>query len=278
MQQKIAWVLSGGGAKGSFQVGVMRRLTERGIIPDAVYGCSVGALNATAYTYAGVDEMEKVWLGINRRSDIVTFQLSAIALMSRGLFSTKPLRKLIDKIVRKYPVPTITPTAVITHIETGEVGYVTPHNADNYKMSYVDAVVASASMPFVMEPINGVWVDGGIRETVPLSKAIHDGATDIYVVVCNPWVRDLDEVERVSNWFNVVTNMIDILTHEVFINDVQTCLHENDVGEKRHINLHLYAPEKKITGTLDFDPDSIRDGITRGYYAQEIEHELVRSR
>lgn len=42
---RIAFVLSGGGAKGSFQVGALRFLYTRGVAPDIICGCSVGAIN-----------------------------------------------------------------------------------------------------------------------------------------------------------------------------------------------------------------------------------------
>ncbi|MFI6979209.1 patatin-like phospholipase family protein [Embleya sp. NPDC050154] len=39
-------VLAGGGAKGAYQVGVLRRLAEEGLEPRAISGASIGALNA----------------------------------------------------------------------------------------------------------------------------------------------------------------------------------------------------------------------------------------
>ena len=42
----VGIVLAGGGAKGSFEVGVVRYLYDRGIRPNIICGTSVGALNA----------------------------------------------------------------------------------------------------------------------------------------------------------------------------------------------------------------------------------------
>jgi hypothetical protein len=41
-----AIVLSGGGAKGDFEVGAVRCIYDRGIRPDIICGVSVGAINA----------------------------------------------------------------------------------------------------------------------------------------------------------------------------------------------------------------------------------------
>ncbi len=44
----IAFSLSGGGAKGDFEVGALQFLFGQGISPDIVCGTSVGAINAAA--------------------------------------------------------------------------------------------------------------------------------------------------------------------------------------------------------------------------------------
>ncbi|MGH2514644.1 MAG: patatin-like phospholipase family protein, partial [Ktedonobacterales bacterium] len=41
-----AFVLSGGGARGALQVGILRALLEQGERPDVVIGTSIGAWNA----------------------------------------------------------------------------------------------------------------------------------------------------------------------------------------------------------------------------------------
>lgn len=65
-------MLSGGGNLGSLQVGMLKALTEHGIVPDVVLGCSVGAMNGAAYaldpTVAGMTRLEEHWRGRSRRS------------------------------------------------------------------------------------------------------------------------------------------------------------------------------------------------------------------
>lgn len=46
---KKAVVLSGGGAKGGYQIGVWKVLRQMGFTPDIVVGTSVGALNARSW-------------------------------------------------------------------------------------------------------------------------------------------------------------------------------------------------------------------------------------
>ena len=49
---RTAFVLSGGGNQGVSQVGMLRALLERDIVPDVVIGTSAGALNGAGICYA----------------------------------------------------------------------------------------------------------------------------------------------------------------------------------------------------------------------------------
>jgi NTE family protein len=50
---KIGLVLSGGGARGGYEVGVLEYLAEAGIEPDIITGASIGALNGAVISAAG---------------------------------------------------------------------------------------------------------------------------------------------------------------------------------------------------------------------------------
>ena len=56
-----ALVLAGGGAKGSYQVGVWQALQELDWTPDIITGASVGALNGLLFTMGKVQEAEDIW-------------------------------------------------------------------------------------------------------------------------------------------------------------------------------------------------------------------------
>jgi NTE family protein len=75
-QQVIAIVLSGGGAKGSFEVGALLALREiwNEVRPRIVCGSSVGAINALAVAEnsdgSGINKLETIWLGLRRPDDM----------------------------------------------------------------------------------------------------------------------------------------------------------------------------------------------------------------
>ncbi len=63
---KVGLVLSGGGAKGAYQVGVLRALRELGTQIDAVSGASIGALNGGILASApsldvAIERLEQLW-------------------------------------------------------------------------------------------------------------------------------------------------------------------------------------------------------------------------
>ena len=62
-----ALILSGGGARGAYQVGVWKFLQEIGWNPDLICGTSVGAVNASAIGCGlNLQEMVHLWKTIER--------------------------------------------------------------------------------------------------------------------------------------------------------------------------------------------------------------------
>ena len=58
---KRALVLSGGGGRGAYQVGVLKALTELGIDFDVAFGTSVGGINAAFYAQGKLKRLEEIW-------------------------------------------------------------------------------------------------------------------------------------------------------------------------------------------------------------------------
>ena len=70
---KVGLVLSGGGAKGAYQIGVLKALVQFGVPVHAIAGASIGALNGAILACApnlteGVERLEKIWLELAHSS------------------------------------------------------------------------------------------------------------------------------------------------------------------------------------------------------------------
>lgn len=74
---KIGLVLSGGGAKGAYQVGVLKALSEMHINFDVISGASIGALNGAVLACAptveeGITRLETLWMDLAEKSPLQT--------------------------------------------------------------------------------------------------------------------------------------------------------------------------------------------------------------
>jgi predicted acylesterase/phospholipase RssA len=61
---KRALVLSGGGSRGAYEIGAWQAMEEMGVRFDAVYGTSIGALNAGLVAQGDVDKAIGLWQNI----------------------------------------------------------------------------------------------------------------------------------------------------------------------------------------------------------------------
>lgn len=256
---KKALVLSGGGSKGSMQFGLLKYIFEQGYKPDVIYGTSVGSLNAAGISHVGIEGLQKVWDSLKKTSDVFKFNWKFLLFLSAGLYNANPLKKLLEKTLENNP-PTVDAYSCKVHLETGEIVYSYCLDKD-----YIESTVASCSIPGFTDDIHG-WVDGGVREQTPLRRAIEDGADDITVVLCNPLKRNPDYSKK-GNWIKNILRATELLSHEIFLNDIQNCLwyNENPQPGKKFIKLTIYAPRGLVIGSNDFEQDKIQKAIAYGY-------------
>ncbi len=188
---KKALILSGGGARGAFQIGVWKYLKERNWTPDLVCGTSVGAINAVAIG-AGMpfDRLFEIWTSYHRPM-IYRFRMLrflANLVLNRPLkpvMDTGPMRKMVTRhldidALRKSRIEVII-TAV--NLLTSRLHLFNQHVID------VDHVMASSAMPilFPWQHIDGepYW-DGGVMANSPLFPALKSGVDEIIVVLLSP--------------------------------------------------------------------------------------------
>ncbi|MCK5642807.1 MAG: patatin-like phospholipase family protein, partial [Gammaproteobacteria bacterium] len=92
---KIGLALGSGGARGWAHIGVLRALDERGIVPDYVAGCSMGALVGAAYVGGRLDALEDWALSITHRK---MASLIDVNLLSGGLIEAKNVIRFFEGI------------------------------------------------------------------------------------------------------------------------------------------------------------------------------------
>lgn len=111
-QVKVGLVLSGGGAKGAYQVGVVRALAELGITVDAVSGASIGSLNAAMVAgspslHVAAQQMQAVWSSLTgndhplqlKTGEVILKLLVAVAAVYGQHTLLAPVASLVAKHV-----------------------------------------------------------------------------------------------------------------------------------------------------------------------------------
>lgn len=206
---RIGLVLSGGGARGTAHVGVLKVLEEMHIPVDAIAGTSMGAVVGGLYA-SGLNarEIEKIMTSLNwqeafrdrppredltlRRkqedeSFLVKFPLGVRGhkvVLPKGLIEGQRLGQMLRQLT--LPVARITdfdalPTpfrAVATNLENGEAVVISDGDLTS-------AMRASMSAPGIFAPVERrdlVLVDGGIADNIPVDIARAMGV-DLVIVV-----------------------------------------------------------------------------------------------
>jgi NTE family protein len=97
--KRLGLCLSGGGARGAYQVGVLKALEELGILQKvyAISGTSIGSVNASLLTCKSVDEMRDLWFNypasdFNKDTSIFrTLRERKMEVVNKGIYEIKAL-------------------------------------------------------------------------------------------------------------------------------------------------------------------------------------------
>lgn len=186
VRRSVGFVMGGGGHNGAAEVGMLRALFESGITPNLVLGTSVGAVNGAAIAHKpsldGVKELRETWLTLEGERIFGGSMISSAAYFVRSrthLHSNLPFRRLLERTLPPaFEDLTIPFQCVAACIERAS-----EHWFETGPLA--EAILASAALPGVLPPveIDGEhFVDGGIVNSIPISRAVELGAREIYIL------------------------------------------------------------------------------------------------
>jgi NTE family protein len=197
----VAFVLSGGGNLGALQIGMLRALAERGVRPDLVVGCSVGAINGAALAEdpgpAGVARMERLWSELDGKELMPSGILPrAVALARKGeaIHDNEGLRRALEQHLS---ARTFEELALPFHCVATDVLGVREVWFSSGPL--IEPILASSALPAVYPAveIGGVrYLDGAIVDDVPMGRAVELGARTIYVLQVAAFSRPRPEPRR----------------------------------------------------------------------------------
>ena len=205
---RVAYVLQGGGALGSYQLGVMKGLSEVGYDPDWIAATSIGAIQAAIFVgnppEKRIEKLEQFWQRVAPptvfdslgKSD-TTFDLYNMAgssmallfgqpdffyprwspetLLSTGVpselsyYDTAPLRDTLIELV-DFDLLNASPIRLSLGAVQIRTGHLMYFNNINYRIG-PEHIMASAALPPgfpAVEVDNEFYWDGGVHSNTPL--------------------------------------------------------------------------------------------------------------
>lgn len=174
--------LGGGGARGLAHVGVLHALARAGLRPRAIAGTSMGAIVGALYA-AGVDtdDLAKTLdlLDIKGVLGVTKLNLKPGSVLSGDAFEAR-IRLMLPPAFDQLEMPF---AVVAVDLITGSREMIAEGDLPL-------AVRASMSIPMLFEPVrigDGLFVDGGIVDPVPVDAARRIGGDPVLAVDVGPF-------------------------------------------------------------------------------------------
>ena len=173
---KIGFVLGAGSARGWAHIGVLRALTEEGIKPDFIAGCSVGALVGAAFAAGRLDQLEAWALALDWKRMLRLADFGLRGGLIRGRRMKEVFREqFVERSFSELPIQF---AAVATDLHSGQEIWLREGKVS-------DAISASIAVPGLFQPVlyeDRFLVDGSVVNPIPVSLCRAMGA-DIAVAV-----------------------------------------------------------------------------------------------
>lgn len=250
-----ALVISGGGSKGAFAVGVIKYLAAN--FPatkfDMYVGTSTGSLIAPLAALNKVAELEELYTTQNTSNIVQKFDIGD-RLSQNSIMGVDPLWELIKKHYTDDFYTALQQSGkqiflATTCLQTSQlVIYSNKPQApsDNYAcrqlespLQFRKAVLASACQPVFMPPVKvnldipgapdqqHQYVDGGVREYAGIEMAIQNGATEIVAILLSAEHTEV-ETKEFKDIYSILEKTIAIFTEDVGKNDMVVPVQYNE--------------------------------------------------
>lgn len=201
---KHAFVLSGGGSRGAYEIGVWQALRETGLPIEIVTGTSVGALNGAMVAQDDFELAMELWRELEtcmvfdfgpKKHTGFSFEIGGMdadealayakEILLHGGAGTTGLEKIVNEYIDEEKIRR---SSIELGIVTVEIPTLKPHYLFTEDIPYGrlhDYILASAAcFPAVQaKEIDGVrFIDGGYVDVMPVELAMKKGAERVTAV------------------------------------------------------------------------------------------------
>ena len=178
------------GCQGLAHIGVLKVLEAEGIRIDCITGSSAGAIIGACYASgASLKELEEISLGLT------IYKLVSFTLPRRGLIDFEKIRAVISPFVGELEFKDLKiPMGIMaTEIDTDTSKVFSEGNI-------MQAIQANTAVPGILQPVildEHVYVDGGVKDPVPVEATRNLGADVVIAVNLNHYVTSSSLLRKV---------------------------------------------------------------------------------
>lgn len=281
---KYGVVFGGGGAKGSYEVGVWKALNELEIPIEVVVGTSVGALNGAIMVQGDFDIAYAMWndMTINKifdfgqeKSILAQKNLSLVSIISSiknsllsGGMDVTPLKELLYKVVDEKKIRESKIDFGIVTFSLTDFKPVNIFIKDIPEGKLIDYLLASSCFPTFKPQIidNKRYVDGGIYDNIPVSL-IFEKSRNIIVVD----VSGLGRIKKVDT----SNNKIIYIKNSEYLGRTFQFSGENSKDNIEYGYFDTLRAFGKTTGKMYYIVDSKIENKSKNVYVNDLEEKEI---
>ena len=300
---RVGLVLSGGGANGAFEAGVVAAIEESGLRPTVLSGTSAGALNVAAMGHGlDAEALADIWRTTGPgdvyrlRRDLWRWARPSGWLGGRGvagrvlegigwtwLLDTDPLRDTLVAALggeRVEVADDLTVSVSAVDKPTGRLVRFTNRLPPAHRRTpayeqvdlRVDHLLASAAIPLAFRPAElagSQWWDGGLVANTPLAPSMAHEPDAVIVVTTATRERPAPRPESLGDAIGLLIDnllahsLAADLKHARLINEL--CHLDPDRTDRKEVDLLVIEPTgEQLGGSLDFSRELAEHRLARG--------------
>lgn len=253
---KYSLVLEGGGAKGAYQIGVVKALRKAGFEFDVITGTSIGAINAAYLAQGKFNEVYKLWrtLSFSEIFDVegvhienamnAKLSLDTIKYLSKKLgqtikekgIDTTKMRKIMESTIneeelRKSDIRFGLVTVCLSDVKPQELFI-----EDIPAGKLIDYLMATSNLPvFQRARIDDKsYLDGVAWDACPINMLERSGYNNIIAI------RVFKKTSRIRNYMDII--------------------------KRRNADIYMIQPFDTLPSILNFDSKNLNYLLKLGYY------------